>query len=194
MIDRPGPVVVTGCQRSGTMLAAQVIASGLGYGFLEEFDVLPQAGGLSIFGYLNDNKISDVVIQAPFAVQIYKQILSVAPTTHFVGVVRPRQEILASMKRIEWCKEDHEDWEASFAKPHRQDVIPVVTTKGKDVCPSSWTELKYEDLKGHPFFVDQNNRQAFTVKQWKPNQPCNFKTWSNNKKCIEDRMKENINT
>ena len=191
MIDRPGPVVVTGCQRSGTMLAAQVIASGLGYGFLEEFDVLPQAGGLSIFSYLNDNKISDVVIQAPFAVKIYKQILSAAPTTHFVGVVRPRQEILASMKRIEWCKEDHEDWE-TILQNHIDKMLLLWSQLKKDVCPSSWTELKYEDLKGHPFFVDQNERQNFTVKQWQPNQPCNFKKWSNNKKCIEDRIKENI--
>ena len=189
----PGPIIVTGCQRSGTMLASQIIAHGLGYGFLEEFDILPFSNTLNILYVLHEAGKKDVVIQAPFAIQKYRHILFAAPDTHFVGMVRPRGEILDSMRRIEWCKNDFDNWE-EYIEQHVDKMIALWEQLKDEVAPSNWTELHYKDLKDHPFFVDKKLRKNFTVKQWHIDKPCNFKTWSDNKKCIEDRMKENIDT
>ena len=187
MISRPGPIIVTGCQRSGTMLASQIIAAGLGYAFMEEFDILPQRGGINVIKALYDAGRTDVVIQAPFALQIYEKIIPLVPTVHFVGVVRPKEEIIESMKRIKWCQEDHENWKEYIDK-HVDKMILLWEKLKLNVCPANWSELHYKDLKDHPFFVNKENRQNFTVKQWHPDKPCQFKTWSNNSKCIEDKI------
>ena len=121
---------------------------------LEEFDLLPFSNTLNILHALNEAGKKDVVIQAPFAIQKYRHILFAAPDAHFVGMVRPRDEILESMRRIEWCKNDFDNWE-EYIEQHVDKMIALWDQLKDEVSPSNWTELHYEDLKDHPFFVDK---------------------------------------
>ena len=60
----------------------------------------------------------------------------------------------------------------------------------KSILPdSAWTELKYESLKEHPLFIPKNQRENFTVKQWKLNEPCGMQYWDNNLDCYMEKMR-----
>ena len=61
----------------------------------------------------------------------------------------------------------------------------------KERVPSTdWTELEYDELKTHPFFVPKEERANFTVKQWKKDEPCDYPTWPSDDVCTEDTIKE----
>jgi hypothetical protein len=187
------PVIVTGCQRSGTMLTAQIIAHECDCYFMEEFDFLPQNHGLSKLALLCLEGKGDVVVQAPFALGAYEEIYNRIPGVCFVGVKRNKKDILKSLKRIKWCQESSDEWGDistwnKFLTNHVDKMGALWEQLKKDLPSDNWVEFKYEDLQQHPFFVSPELRKNFSVKQWRIGEPCGLNTWSNNQKCIEDKI------
>lgn len=188
------PIIVTGCQRSGTTFLSNALADALGLPLMEEFDFLPQNNGLEKLKMLIAMGAGDIVIQAPFALKLYGEILEAVPEAHFVFLNRNEDDVFNSLKRIRWCrndfdKDEEEEWQV-FLWSHIR-YMETLSESLKTILPKSqWDEISYESLTDHPYFVPKELRKDFTVKQWQPGFPCGMKTWEDNEKCIEVKIKE----
>lgn len=188
------PIIVTGCQRSGTTFFSNALADALGLPLMDEFDFLPENNGLEKLKMLIAMGEGGIVIQAPFALKVYGEILKDVPDAHFVYLSRNDNDVLNSLKRILWCRSDfdkdqEEEWEV-FLWSHIQ-YMKTLWEKLKTILPKNqWDEISYEALSDHPYFVPKELRKDFTVKQWLPGFPCGMKTWDDNEKCIEVKIEE----
>ena len=86
------PIFVTGPQRSGTRLAAQIIARQTGRTFVDELDYNPDIPMNS-------------VIQAPFLLKAVIELSFMFPTAEFAFMYRNVDDIVKSMEHIEWYKD-----------------------------------------------------------------------------------------
>ena len=162
------PIFVTGPQRSGTTIAAVIKAADLNLDFIDELDF--------IIGRNYDN----CVIQSPNALEYYLNIHHVYPDSFFFVMNRPRDEIIQSMKRINWLRDDVYDWEAFL-----NDYVDQKISRCKELLsylPSQSMQIAYHSLSDHRLFV--TDRTEFTSKQWKPGVPRGPKYWANNLQCI----------
>lgn len=188
------PIIVTGCQRSGTTLLSHALADALGFAHMEEFDFLPENHGLEKLEMLVAMGAGDVVIQAPFALNLYKEIYCRVPEVHFVGITRNRDDIYNSLKRILWCRNDYDKDEEDCWEEYLDAHIDAMLNRWDElkllIPPCQWDEISYESLDNHPYFIPQDLRKDFTVKQWQLDKPCGMATWEDNEKCIEDKIKE----
>ena len=169
-------IIVTGPQRSGTTIAAVILADDLKLTFVDEVDFVP------------GQQYSNHVIQSPTALDNYVLFHHMYPKAEFVFVKRAKSDIITSMKRIEWCMDDVNDWEQFVS-----DYIDTQNTRWKqlkDYLPSQTSEIPYEALKGHRLFVQQDARLNFTAKQWHPSKPIGPRYWSNNLQCSIDMYSE----
>lgn len=165
------PIIVTGCQRSGTRITARILAHDFDLEYVDELEV--------DFYHLQPN----TVVQSPLALHGYLQAYYTYPGIHFVGVLRDPAEIIASMKRINWLKGDVNDWD-SFLQHyvgHQQRLWKQLT---KELPQEAWSEIDYDSLKTHPLFVQQQDRQAFTSLQWQQGIPNGPPTWEKNLECV----------
>lgn len=165
------PIIVTGCQRSGTRITAHILAHDFELTYVDELEV--------DFYNLQPN----TVVQSPLALHGYLQAYYTYPGIHFVGVLRNPQEIIASMKRINWLKGDVTNWEAFLTHyvGHQQRLWKQLT---KELPNKSWSEIEYDSLKTHPLFVKAKDRQDFTSLQWQKGIPNGPTTWENNLDCL----------
>lgn len=154
-------ILVTGPQRSGTTIAARIIAHDLDIEYIDESDV-----------QFNDIP-EHCVIQAPFALKCLVELSFIQPNLNFAFMVRDPQDIKKSMERIEWYKDVIND--------------PLFYDKYLAHCQHLWlsckvliseerlTELSYNSLRDHPLFIE--DRSDFTVRQWQLDNPIGPKTW-----------------
>lgn len=170
------PLIVTGCQRSGTRITAHILAEDLGLTYVDELEA-------NFF-----NLQPDTVVQCPMALHGYIQLFYRYPGVHFVGVLRSPQDIIASMKRINWLKGDVEDWEAFLEHyvGYQQRLWNQLT---KELPEEAWTEIEYRSLENHPLFVKREHRKDFTSLQWHPDMPSGPATWENNLTCLNSLVK-----
>lgn len=150
-------ILVTGPQRSGTTIAAHIIAKELGYKYYDERDVGVRSISLLIQRLLTDEP---AVIQGPCFCSVVQWIDT--PDTAVVLMVRDIDEIRASEARINWPEEKkelqnyfrdegiisitrYENWE-KYQKPNMR--VP-------------YFELEYSSLKEHPMWIEKENRKNF---------------------------------
>lgn len=172
-MDTPNypPIVVTGPQRSGTTIASQILASDLDRQAVDESEFTMGAD------YTN------CVIQLPQALDHFILLQHVYPGVQFLFVRRDPLDIIQSMKRIQWCKDDVHDWDVFLERYVVSRLL--LWNHIKQQAPDACSEIDYEALSDHPFFVDKDKRQKFTSKQWQQGKPVGPKYWSNNIKCMQ---------
>lgn len=156
-------LVVTGPQRSGTTIAARILARETGYRYVDEDE----------FGIHDGQKAQaiiacgGVVLQAPGLSYIAHELRGCA----VVFVRRNLSEIHASEQRIGWGNGD--DWYSRAVEMVKYgtfdpDVAKVkyqawdAAQKGK--CAGF--DLEYDGLKEHPLFMEKEKRANFTARQW----------------------------
>lgn len=169
-------ILVTGPQRSGTTIAAATLADDFNLTFIDET------------GFIPGNSYEDAVIQSPNALDSYVILHHMYPDAEFVFVRRDKADIIASMKRIEWLKDDVQDWE-SFLNDYVDNRFEL-WDKLKAYLPNQTQEIPYNALKGHRFFVNKEQRKHFTTKQWQVGKPIGPKVWPNNQQGIQELYRE----
>ena len=175
MTDRP--IIVTGCQRSGTTLAALILANTKKYVLFEEDIWMPSSWAIKDLRRFIDGGRLQFVIQSPTALNYFHFIHHIVPEIQFVGVKRPKDEIIASMKRIKWLQNDYPDY-----LPFYNDHIRIMNSQWgllkQLLPPEDWTEVNYSELAEYPEFIPQNQRINFTVFQTQLNKPKGPKYWT----------------
>ena len=172
-----GPIIVTGCQRSGTTLAAHILGQEKQWIVWEDQDWLPTPKDIYILQQMIETGRNKLVIQSPSVLYNFVQVFHMIPELHFVGVKRKTDDILASMKRIKWL----EDEVLNPIEFYRDHIRFMNNQWGllKQILPkSSWTEVKYNELKEFPQFIPKKQRLNFTTKQWELNKPVGPEYWN----------------
>ena len=167
------PIIVTGPQRSGTRIAAHIIAQETGGVFVDELDYcLP----------LPDN----AVVQAPFLLKGVVELSFMVPNVQFAFMYRNPEDIVASMERIEWYKDYSTDPEFYlFFVKHCYEYIDLLKQTLRE---DQWFDVHYESLQLNPLFIA--NRDNFTVKQHLPNTPHGPNKWRNDEyiRTVKNRL------
>lgn len=157
-------IVVTGPQRSGTRIAAQMIAADTGHEFVDETVYLIKDVGLFREVLQRDN----IVVQAP---HMLKEVVDDPPPGIFVVLMRrDLEQIHASARRIRWEEEfGGNTTELKVFGLSEGDSAAVKysywDTHGKSV---PFVELEYELLRSHPRFVPEEQRKGFGPLQTAP--------------------------
>jgi hypothetical protein len=155
-------VVVTGPQRSGTRIAATILAEELHYDYVDEREI----DNHSLYKFYRlyfDVGRRPFVIQAP-GLCSFAHRLSGAK----VLVRRPVEHIIRSQERIGWGNEREE------LHHYFTDDGPIARVKYRawDLHQKPFLdhacELDYESLRGHHLFVDETARANFGSDQTKP--------------------------
>lgn len=141
-------ILVTGPQRSGTTIAAHIFASDLGLQYIDEEE-------FSKTQLIPTNS----VVQAPFALKASLELSLLYPDLHIIFMVRPKEEILESMNRV--------DWQPALAT-HRQTLVDhyflLWETMKQHLPNERYSELQYHSLEQHPLFI--KDRSNFSLRQW----------------------------
>lgn len=155
------PIIVTGSQRSGTTIGSVILSKDLNLQHINEsdFDI--------------HKSYDNSVIQCPNALQNFVFLHHRYPQAVFVIMRRNPEDILASMKRIEWMKDAVHDWE-QFLVDHIVDCLDRIEQL-KEYLPDQTSEMFYDALEEHPLFVE--TRDHFTSLQWKEGDPIGPKYW-----------------
>ena len=157
------PIIVTGPQRSGTTIAARIIAEQTGGVYVDELDYcLP----------LPDK----AVVQAPFLLHQALEASYMIPNVRFAFMYRAPGDIVASMERVEWYADWYED--PNFYPHYVKHCYEYIDLLKRTLRKDQWFDVQYESLVHHPLFVQE--RTGFTVKQYLPNVPEGPATWRNN--------------
>jgi hypothetical protein len=181
------PIIITGCHRSGTTIAAHILGQELGCAVIDDLQFMPDKEHFDKLRVMIDNDITKFIVLCHSALQIPVHIFHVFPELHWVGITRKKEDIINSMKRIHWCKNDFTNWH-QFLNDHVNHTRQLWGVAKSILPKENWTELKYESLKEHPLFIPKEQRENFTVKQWKLNEPCGMKYWENNYECYMEKM------
>ena len=156
------PIIVTGPQRSGTTIAARIIAEQTGGVYVDELDYcLP----------LPDK----AVVQAPFLLHQTLEVSYMIPNVRFAFMYRAPGDIVASMERVEWYADWYED--PNFYPHYVKHCYEYIDLLKRTLRKDQWFDVQYESLVHHPLFVQE--RTGFTVKQYLPNVPEGPATWRN---------------
>ena len=167
-------ILITGPQRSGTTIAARILAEEFGLEYLDEAEI-----GTVEFELLvkqieeNDN----FALQCPAMSSMIHRI----PDAHEVLVVfmwRFPSEIIASQKRVNWDDEANEMQRyliISELEPYidRMAIPPICEliyhcwkSCQRSLLPHA-IDLQYDSMSKHPLWVDKPDRKHFTDRQWK---------------------------
>ena len=156
------PIIVTGPQRSGTRIAAHIIAEQTGGVFVDELDYcLPLP-----------NK---AVVQAPFLLKSVIELSFIIPNVRFAFMYRTPGDIVTSMERIEWYQDYSDD--PNFYPSYVKHCYEYIDLLKRTLREDQWFNVQYESLKMNPLFT--TDRQHFTVKQHLPNVPHGPTKWRN---------------
>ena len=175
-MDRP--IIVTGCQRSGTSIASLILANSKQYVLFEEDIWLPNYESIVDLKRFIDGDRRRFVIQSPTAINCFHYIHHYIPEIQFVGVKRPKEEIIASMKRKKWLQDDYPDY-LPFYNHHIRFMNSQWGLLKQLLPPEDWVEVNYSELAKYPEFIPQDQRINFTVKQTQLNKPKGPKYWLN---------------
>lgn len=162
-------VVVSGPQRSGTTIAARMIAAESGMQYVDE----DEYGTKDVDGWKELVKIGQgLVIHSPAMARWVQEVGAKDEGGEDVAVVwmmRPLPDILASQKRIGW---DDSDERAKYNMTPK-DVRPISFVKKwywytyQRPFIANAFELEYDQLKQHPLWVEDYKRILFGKRQWK---------------------------
>lgn len=157
-------ILVTGPQRSGTTIAAHMIAHDLDMCYVDE------NVGLAWAGTHEENLLRKLltvgvnnVVQAP----AYAHVCHTLPeSTVVVFMRRAIEDIIASQERVNWTLESFEL--RKYPEDYR--ATPVAHSKylyweevQRDKIAHAY-EVEYDSLRGHPLWVA--DRKGFEARQW----------------------------
>lgn len=160
-------ILVTGPQRSGTTIAAEIIAAETAMPYVDERSYgWRDLAALSML-VANDERM---VIQYPNFAHIIEQFT--ADDICIVFMHRQPTDILQSQKRINWKS-------ASYQRKLYRGKVPYINHWLTPVCVIKYLhwhlhqkslvlhslDLPYHSLKQHPRWVEQPRRSMFTSKQ-----------------------------
>ena len=171
------PIIVTGCQRSGTGIVTRILAQQFNLEILGNRDLYPHE--LDKLTSLLNLNISQFIVQMPIALNCYITIFHKYPEVHFVGFVRDTEEIVNSMKRIKWMMDEFYHW-PDFLYDSVEYMKGQWELLKKIIPDTSWTEVEYRSFKDHPLFIPDNQRKTFTVNQYYPDKPVGPRFWTKN--------------
>lgn len=165
-LKRQSAIVVTGPQRSGTTIAAHILAQELGYTYVDEndFGIYDPARATQ---FLRNGR---VVLQSPGLMYCAHQLPAC-----IVVMRRPLAEIAASEKRVGWRESyggaGYQMETALYNRNYGFSGQDIAWTKylcwdmfQKARC-DNWFDLDYQSLRDHPLWVEQ--RKDFTARQWR---------------------------
>ena len=157
-------IVVTGPQRSGSRVAAKMIAADTGHTFVDEMEFAIKDVG----AFWEVLKREQVVVQAP---HMLKDVVDDPPPGIFVVLMRRELEhIHASERRIRWA-EVFGGNVTELAKFGLTEGDPAAVkyaywdSHDKSV---PFLELEYEALRSHPLWVPEGLRRDFGPLQTAP--------------------------
>ena len=153
-------ILVTGPQRSGTRIVAKIIAYDNNIRYVDEHKIKIK-GGEILDKLLKSNE--RMVIQCPGLCHRIHEFGNMDLLV--VMVIRNIKDIISSQERIGWGK--YEKAELAFYG-RKNGVISKVKyaywqEQKKQVL--FWVEVKYEDLKKHPLFINKKKRKDFKWNQ-----------------------------
>lgn len=153
-------IFVTGPQRSGTTIAAKMIAVDTGFRYVDEDEFLRDRVDL-LAPLLAEE--SPAVIQCPALCRFVHELAD--DKSAVVLMRRDLAAIAASQRRINWRAEPIELRRYGL----RRGVIAEVKYRFWDSYQrsriSNAFELDYESLSGHPLWVERSRRRAFGPRQ-----------------------------
>jgi hypothetical protein len=156
------PIIVTGPQRAGSRIAANILAQETGGVFVDELEYrLPLP--------------NNAVVQAPFLLKAVVELSFVIPNVRFAFMYRSPGDIVASMERVEWYQDYTDD--PNFYTAYVKHCYEYIDLLKRTLQRDRWFDIQYDSLKTHPLFVQ--DRTGFTTKQHLPNVPNGPKTWRN---------------
>tara|TARA_R100000458_G_C8210707_1_gene198265 strand:- start:214 stop:843 length:630 start_codon:yes stop_codon:yes gene_type:complete len=180
MMDHP--IIVTGCQRSGTNITAHILGNSRQYLVLEDSDWMPTSEHIRTLKDLVDSGRNRLVIQSPSALNHFHFIHHLIPSLHWVGVKRDKKQIIASMERVKWFQDDYPDY-LPFYNHHIRFMNSQWGLLKQLLPEDNWTEVLYPDeLQDYPEFIPQNLRKDFTTHQTRLNEPKGPQYWLNDVK------------
>ena len=171
-----GPVIVTGCQSSGTTIASHILGQQKRWVVWDESQWMPTPEGIFVLQEMIKSNRTDLVIQSPTVLHNFVQIFHQLPQVHFIGMKRKTEDIIASMKRIKWYQEEVYHY-IDFYHDHIRFMNNQWGLLKQILPPETWTEVKYNELKEFPQFIPKDQRKDFTSKQWEPNKPIGPQYW-----------------
>lgn len=171
-------VLVTGPQRSGTTIAAHILAEELEYEYIDE----------SVVGVADPGRMRDlltdkdrIVVQCPgFSASVHH---FATDDVLVVFMIRHPEDIAASERRVKWNGHERETrrYAEQFGKHRLLELFERVTAEGKlaDLTYFFWVieqrhlvpnhvELAYDDLSGHPLWIPKDDRDGWHERQWQP--------------------------
>lgn len=157
-------IVVTGPQRSGTRVAAQMIATDTGHAFVDEMEFLIKDEALFRQVLQRDN----IVVQAPHMLK--DMVDDPGPGVFVVLMRRSLDDIHASADRIRWVEE---------LGGNRTELAKFGLTEGDSAAIKyeywdsheksvPFLELEYNSLSRHPLYVPPDQRKNFGPLQTRP--------------------------
>ena len=152
-------IIVTGPQRSGTRICAQMIAKDTGYVYIDEGVIAID----SFYALVEVISHTEVVVQCP-ALCRYVHHLGANEDLLIVMMVRDIDDIITSQKRIDWQGESIElmryaPFQGSIAE------LKYIAWKSQKKFIKNWMEIDYNSLSGHPMWIPKEERSDFTPHQ-----------------------------
>jgi len=155
-------ILVTGCQRSGTTIAAKMIASSFNLNHIDEI----------IYGAHDHNKViaifnesENVVVQGP---AISHMCHCMPDDVYVVWMNRDIEDIRRSMKRINWLGE-YEQLELDKYNGQATDRIEILKQEYYHLVQknriANTSVIEYVDLRTHQLWIDDEHRTTFGEKQ-----------------------------
>lgn len=158
-------IVVTGPQRSGTTIAAKIIAAELNYQLIME-ETFREDNLIDFTASIIENEFC--VIQAPALASIIHLLKK--PEIAVVFMMRPVEDIIASESRINWL-DKHDSVEKNkyfrFDSPEPISLLKqsVWKTYQKNMLKERAFELEYNSLQTHSLWVPGELRKSFHSRQ-----------------------------
>ena len=176
------PIIVTGCQRSGTTIISHILGNAKQFIVLEDTDWEPTPQHVKTLKDLVDSGRDRLVIQSPTALYNFHFIHHMIPSLHWLGVKRDKKEIIASMQRVKWMQDVYTD-----PLPFYTDHIRYMNNQWgllKQLLPrDNWTEVQYPaEIQDYPEYIPPELRKDFTIKQHRLNEPKGPRYWLNDSK------------
>jgi len=163
-------ILVSGPQRSGTTIAAKMIAADTGYGNIDET-------GYGVYSRKRFTAIicqDRIVVQCPTMSHVLHKVAT--DETLVVFMVRDLEDIVASERRINWTIGPYKELAnyglsrkaARRYRHHGGQVAPLKYAfwwgTQRELVPH-YLELDYESLSAHPLWVSREQRAQFNAKQ-----------------------------
>ncbi|MFW6069662.1 MAG: hypothetical protein ACOC9X_01340 [bacterium] len=159
--------IVTGPQRSGTTIAARILAADWGRQYIpEETFAAHDEDAFYHTVYSCHTGARPAVIQAPGMAHVLEYVAT--PRVLVVWILRPLDEILASQARIDWTRLWAPRERAKYPGwPRHWPVALIKYRRWRQVREHvpHWVQLPYRRLEGHPLWVPAEERRTFGPRQ-----------------------------